>query len=165
MFHRSDWGRCGAIGVFLGVFAVAGGGCMRDPPPARWAASGVQVARLEMPLGGSGHTFMVGEYVLEGREGAEPDARQFRDRLLLTTHLRGRDGRVWGYATRTYADGTTRVFSLSGMVRRDGTNPQVIALAAWVQQYRLDGPVSYGPTDAVELQLDPASGRISAEAS
>jgi hypothetical protein len=118
-----------------------------------------------MPLGGSGHTFTVAEYALEGREGSAPDGREFRDRLLLTTYLRGREGRVWGYVTRTYTGGATRVFSVSGMLRREAPNPGVIAVAAWVQPYRLDGPVGFGPTDPVELRLDPATGRISAEAS
>ncbi|MCI0369794.1 MAG: hypothetical protein L0214_00065 [candidate division NC10 bacterium] len=153
------------IGAVVVVLAAAAIGCTVDPRPPRWAATGSQLAHLEMPLGGSEHAFIVSEYALEGREGPEPGAREFRDRLLLTTHLRGQSGRVWGYATRTYADGTTRIFGISGMVRPEGPNLGVIALAAWVHEYRLDGPVSYGPTDAVELRLDRASGRISAEAS
>ena len=120
-----------------------------------------------MPLAGSGYTFLVGEYALEGREGAEP-ARAFRDRLLLTTHLRGREGQVFGFATRRYADGATQAFGLSGTLRpvgAPGTDPRVMVVAAWVHTVGPDGgPTGYRPRAWVTLRLDPRTGRISAEA-
>lgn len=158
---RTVWGTLLAAAVML---AIAGGGCLRDPSRVKWTASGVQVTRLEMPLAGSGYTFLVGEYALDGREGPEPGGRAFRDRILLTAHLRGRDGQVLGFGTRTYADGTTRAYGLSGTLRPVGTEPRVMVVAAWAHPIRPDGPIGFGPAAWVELRLDPRTGRISAEA-
>jgi hypothetical protein len=106
------------IAVFIVMLSVAGSGCDRKPIPVTWAASGIQVTRLDMPLDGSGHTFMVGEYTLDGREGSGRGAREFRDRVLLTTHASWLEGHVLGYLTRTYAGGHVRTFRLSGTMER-----------------------------------------------
>lgn len=154
-------------GIVVVLTAVASG-CLRDPTQVKWAASGVQVTRIEMPLARSGYIIVVGEYTLEGREGPEPAARTFRDRLLLTTHLRGREGQVLGFATRSYADGTTRAFSLSGTLRPVGplgADPRVMVVAAWTHPVSPDGgPAGSRATAWVTLRLDPKTGHISTEA-
>lgn len=164
MRHRSGWRVWRAVLAFAVVLALGGGGCGRDQALVTWTASGTRVTRLDMPLDHA-HSFMVGEYVLEGREGSGPGARAFRDRLLLTAHRRGDEGHVWGYGTRTYADGATQSFGLSGMVRAVGRDPEVMAMTGWVQFIGPDGLVTYRPRAWVELRLDPANGRISVEAS
>lgn len=152
----------------VGVLAAAASGCLGEPSQVKWAANGEQVTRLEMPLGASGYTFLVAEYTLEGSEEPESHARPFRDRLLLTIHLRGRDGQVLGFGTRTYADGTRRAFSLSATLRPVGTlgaNPRVMAGAAWVHPVELEGgPTGYRLRGWVGLRLDVRTGRITAEA-
>ena len=151
-------------GIVL-VLAAAAGGCLPDPTQGKWEASGVQVTRIELPLADSGYTFRVGEYTLEGREGTEHGARVFRDRFLLTTNLRGRDGQLWGYATRTYADGTTRTFGLSGTLRPVWTEPGVMIVVAYAHPVGPDGgPTGHRPRAWVELRLDARTGRISAKA-
>lgn len=150
------------------TLTAAASGCLRDPTQVKWAASGEQVTRLEMPLGAGGYSFLVAEYALEGREGTEPGTRPFRDRLLLTTHLRGRDGQVLGFGTRTYADGTRGTFSLSGTLRPVGplgADPRVMVVAGWVHPVGPDGgPAGLRPRAWVTLHLDVRSGRITAEA-
>lgn len=90
------WRLRSAIAVFPLFLGFAGGGCVQNPIPVTWEASGVQVAQLDLPLGGGGPAFTASEYVLEGRELAARDGRQFRDRALLVTDFRGREGHVFG---------------------------------------------------------------------
>lgn len=156
------WQPMAGIAVLL---AAAASGCLPDPTQVKWEANGVQVTRLDMPLAGSGYTFLVTEYALEGQEGAEQGARAFRDRFLLTTHLRGRDGHVVGFATRTYADGTTRAFGLSGTLRPVWTEPGMTVVTAYAHPIGSDGgPTNHRPRAWVQLRLDVRTGRISAKA-
>ncbi|MCI0372095.1 MAG: hypothetical protein L0214_12165, partial [candidate division NC10 bacterium] len=161
--HRSGWSVWEAVLAFVVVLAPVGGGCGPDQARVTWTADGVQLTRLELPLDRA-QTFMVGEYVLEGQEKSGAGARVFRDRLLLTTYFRAREGHVWGYGTRAYADGGTWPFGLSGKFEQARRTSEVIVVAGWAHSVEVDGVVTYPPTAQVELRLNHSSGRISVKA-
>lgn len=165
MMHRSAWRIWTAITMFAVVLSAASTGCNKQPIPVTWTASGIQVTRLDMPLDRSGHTFMVGEYTLEGRESSGRGAREFRDRMLLTIHLRGFESHVLGYIARTYASGGTLALRFSGVIDRAGQNPKEMIVTGRVHMLGPGGLVTYATMSWVELRLDPASGRISAKGS
>jgi hypothetical protein len=122
------------------------------------------VTGLELPLGGDGHKFVVGEYALEGEERSAGSAREFRDRVVLTLQLRGQERQVWGYATRTYADGETLTFRLSGMLQPVWRDPEVMVMTGRTHSVWSDSLISHRPMAWIELRLDPQTGRISAKA-
>ncbi|MCI0371571.1 MAG: hypothetical protein L0214_09340 [candidate division NC10 bacterium] len=164
MVHRLGWGVWGGLALFLLMLGGAVSACGPDPARVNWAASGVQVTGLELALGGDGHKFVVGEYALEGQEWSAGRAREFRDRVLLTLQLRGPERQVWGYATRTYADGGTFTFRLSGMLQPVWRDPEVMVMTGRTHSVWSDGLVSHRPMVWIELRLDPQTGRISAKA-
>ncbi len=105
-----------AIAAILALLGTMGIGCVQHPASITWKASGLRIAELDLPLGGDGNSFRVGEYVLEGREDPAGGGRQFQDRLLLTADLRRSQGPAFGYVNRTYRDGGTQAWSSPDMV-------------------------------------------------
>jgi hypothetical protein len=80
MSVRDGWAAQAA--AFVATFATILVGCSPNPTAVGWVARGVQVAKLDLPLSGDEHSFMVREYILEGQEASEMGLRHFRDRLL-----------------------------------------------------------------------------------
>ncbi len=95
-----------AIAAFLVLLGTMGTGGVRHPAPITWEANGVRLAELDLPLTGDGVSFKVGEYLLEGREGSGRSSRQFRDRMILTTQLTGRESPLYRYVVHGYIHGT-----------------------------------------------------------
>lgn len=163
--HRPHWGRVRTMPLLAIVLGAAASGCDRTAVPVTWQASGVQVTRIEMPLDENGTIFRVGEYVLKGREGDGRGAREFRDRVLLTTHAQGIASQVLGYVTRTYDGGHVRTFRLYGTERRVARDSKMMVVIGRAHGLNRAGAGPYPFMAWVELRLDSATGRILAKGS
>lgn len=161
------WAVRTAMAAFVVALTTAIVGCSRNAPAIEWVASGIQVMQLDLPLSGDGDTFTVREYVLEGQAASDKGLRQFRDCLLLTSHLSGGKGEVLGYMNRTYDDGTKRALRLLGRMERPPGNPEAMIVngRTYLLQPEKGASESLKWVDMVQLRLDPASGRISAKGS
>lgn len=169
MKHGVRWDTWMAILGFLVMLGTTAAGCYYPNPTATpWEATGVQVTRLELPLGGDGQSFKVGEFILEGREGSGASERQFHDRALLIIHpFRGPDGEVSGYLRRTYASGGRRALRLLGTIERVAGNPETLIAGGRVYTVESGsgGTRPFAWIGSFELHLDPATGRLSARGS
>lgn len=152
-----------AIAAFVVLLGTMETGCVRHPTPITWEASGVRLTELDLPLTGDGVSFKVGEYLLEGQEGSGGSGRQFHDRHLLTADLRRSQGPVFGYVSRTYRNGGTRVLRLHGWAKRPAGDPEVIVVVARSYSVEYDGSTrAWASTDMLEFRLDPVIGHVSA---
>lgn len=167
--YRFDWTRRAMV-AFLVLLSAAG--CGRDGRPVRvvWEASGVQVTRLDLPLGGDGNAFVVSEYLLEGQEVSGRGVRQFRDRMVLTTRFTGRESPfhgyvVQGYINRTYGNGVVRAVRLQGRMELLAGHPEEALVIGGVYPVGSGGGTDNRLVSTVSFQirLDPASGRILAK--
>jgi hypothetical protein len=164
------WRRRIAFGAYFVVLAATACGRDRNVLPFTWEASGVQVARLDLPLGGDGHAFVVREYLLDGQEGSRGSARQFRDRMVLTTERDGFVGPLHGYVVRgyvnpTYAAGLVRGLRLHGRMEPLTGQPDLALVIGRVYPLGFGGGIDNRlvSIDRFEIRLDPVSGRIAAK--
>ena len=153
-----------AIAAFVVLLGTMESGCVQHPARITWEARGVRLAEIDLPLSDDGVSFKVGEYLLEGQEGSGGSGRQFHDRLLLTADLRRSQGPVFGYVSRTYRNGSTRVLRLHGWAERRAGDPDAIVVVARCYPVESDGTTrAWTSTDMIELRLNPAIGHVSAK--
>jgi hypothetical protein len=156
--------------ALLLILSAAGCGRDRNPPQVVWEASGVQLTRLDLPLGGDSRSFVVSEYLLEGQEASGRSVRKFRDRMVLTTEITGPESPfhgyvVQGYINRTYGNGRNLALRLHGRMEPPTGNPGEALVIGRVYPVGDGGAISNRTLfmDRFEIRLDAANGRISAK--
>jgi hypothetical protein len=164
MLVRLRWWIKRVMVAVLTVLGAAGCGRDQNTVPLTWEASGTQVTRLELPLAGDVHSFVVGEYVLQGQESSGQNVRYFRDRTLLTADVLRDHGQVSGYVNRMYAGGDTLALRIYGRIEPVAGDPKEALVTGRVFPVAFDGGVSTRlmAIHRFEMRLDRGRGKISA---
>lgn len=141
--------------IAIGVGAVTAG-CHSGGRPVGWHAVGVRVAELSMPLGtGADGDFRTVELRLRGSEDG-PSPLRFEERVLLVRDDNVQYQCVSGYAERTYPDGRTTRFRLSGCMSPNATaragGPVVLKGVRYVVSEA--GTILYGTVADFEMKIE-----------
>jgi hypothetical protein len=115
-----------------------------------------------MTIGQGPRTFAVSEYELVGQERAAGAVRSFRDRMLLISRLRSREGEPEAYVTRHYADGAEQVFRFHAQAAAPGDGTRTLLARGRAYPVGPDGTVAYHWVAQIELEVEPATGRVEA---
>jgi hypothetical protein len=83
--------------------------------------------------------------------------------MLLISRLRGPEGEVEAYVTRHYADGARYVFKLLALAEPARSGPAKVVARGRAYPVGPDGAVTYHWVHQIELEVEPAAGRVAAK--